>query len=298
MSTRSQHTRAERWAAFSARVEELGGTVIEPDWLGANKPHRVRCQAGHACTPRPGHVSRGTGVCRTCAGQDPAEAEAAHRARVIALGGTPLWDKWLGMGTPHQVRCAAGHTRSPRPTSIQQGGRLCRVCAGQDPVVAEAAFRARVIALGGTPLWTDWQGANHPYPVRCPAGHTSHPRPGNVRRGEGLCAACRGKTWDVFYVISGTDAATGLATVKFGITSGDPKARLANHRRNGLVTQHAVWTALPQARELESHLIRELPSLGWTPTRPRSREYYLFAALPEVVSLARELRAELGELTT
>lgn len=59
-------TTAER--AFRARVEELGGAVLEPLWLGVGIPHRVRCKAGHLCDPIPGNVRYGSGLCRQCAG--------------------------------------------------------------------------------------------------------------------------------------------------------------------------------------------------------------------------------------
>src|SRR5436189_244364 len=49
-------------AAFRARLAELGATLLEPRWLGANTPHWVRCAAGHDCSPRPNSVQRGRGV--------------------------------------------------------------------------------------------------------------------------------------------------------------------------------------------------------------------------------------------
>ncbi|WP_331746823.1 hypothetical protein [Streptomyces sp. NBC_00842] len=56
-------------AAFRARLAELGATLLEPTWLGANTTHRVRCAAGHDCTPRPGNIRSGDGLCRACAGK-------------------------------------------------------------------------------------------------------------------------------------------------------------------------------------------------------------------------------------
>ncbi|MGJ3558899.1 hypothetical protein ACR6C2_07935 [Streptomyces sp. INA 01156] len=66
-------------AEFLARLAELDATLLEPEWLGARKPHRVRCAQGHECTPRPTDTRRGIGICRTCAGQDTRVAEAAFR---------------------------------------------------------------------------------------------------------------------------------------------------------------------------------------------------------------------------
>jgi hypothetical protein len=47
-------------ATFRARLAELGATLLEPIWRGNGTPHRVRCSAGHDCTPRlAAHRSRG-----------------------------------------------------------------------------------------------------------------------------------------------------------------------------------------------------------------------------------------------
>jgi hypothetical protein len=45
----------------------LGGTVVEPAWLGNKKPHRVVCGVGHECAVRPNNVQQGSSICRTCA---------------------------------------------------------------------------------------------------------------------------------------------------------------------------------------------------------------------------------------
>ncbi|MET8624658.1 hypothetical protein ABZW30_13030 [Kitasatospora sp. NPDC004669] len=117
--------------AFRARVQELGGTVVEPVWLGNNHPHRVVCRSGHACTPRPAAVQQGQGLCRVCAGNDPASCEQAFRARVAQFGGTVLEPVWLGRDTPHRILCPAGHQVTPRPGSVLNGSGMCRLCAGK-----------------------------------------------------------------------------------------------------------------------------------------------------------------------
>jgi len=119
------------WDKFRARVAELGGVVLEETWLGNNTYHRVRCAAGHECSPRPTSVRGGGGLCRTCVGQDPRAAEATFRARVAELGGVVLEAKWLGSLTPHRVRCAAGHEGRPQPNHVMEGTGICRVCARQ-----------------------------------------------------------------------------------------------------------------------------------------------------------------------
>ena len=86
---------AEAEARFRARLGELGAELLEPQWLGGHTPHRVRCAAGHLCSPRPSGVIRGRGICCICAGNDAAAAEARFRARLGELGA-----ERRGMGRP------------------------------------------------------------------------------------------------------------------------------------------------------------------------------------------------------
>ncbi|MYW04445.1 hypothetical protein [Streptomyces sp. SID3343] len=54
---------------FKARVEELGGEVLEPTWLGVGEPHEVICREGHLGKPYPTAVQQGQGICRWCKGK-------------------------------------------------------------------------------------------------------------------------------------------------------------------------------------------------------------------------------------
>lgn len=255
-------------AAFRARVEELGGVVLEPTWRGSRKGHRVRCAEGHESTPRPGGIQQGKGVCGACAGNDPKAAEAAFRARVRELGGEVLERSWLGKNEGHRVRCAAGHEGTPRPNSVQQGQGLCRTCAGNDPKVAEAEFRARVEALGGVVLEPAWLGKSKGHRVRCAEGHEIAPQPSDVQQGRGICRTCAGRAWDVFYVVS--DEVNGI--VKFGITSGDPRPRLRNHARDGLNHAIRLIEGMSDASALESACRAALRDARESPVR--GREYF------------------------
>ncbi|MFD0208912.1 hypothetical protein ACFVH9_07225 [Streptomyces hirsutus] len=115
-------------AVFLARLDELGATLLEDRYLGNKKPHRVRCAAGHECTPTPQGAMR-HGICRTCARRDPKVTEAAFRASLAAVDAVLLEPRWLGANTPHRVRCSKGHECSPRPSSVRDGGGVCRFCA-------------------------------------------------------------------------------------------------------------------------------------------------------------------------
>jgi hypothetical protein len=178
--------------AFRECLAELGATPAWTQWQGTGKPCNVICKEGHECSPRPSNVLRGGGLCRICAGRDPATAEAAFRKRLAELGAAILWTEWLGARTGHRVRCAAGHECWPRPDDLRAGTGICRVCVGHDPATAEGACRERLKELGATPAWNKWLGAGEPHRVICRAGHECWPRPSGIQRGGGPCNICAG----------------------------------------------------------------------------------------------------------
>ncbi|MCX4458536.1 hypothetical protein OOK58_42240 [Streptomyces sp. NBC_01728] len=268
-------------AAFLARLAEEDAILLEPKWLGNKEPHRVRCAKGHECAPRPNAVLKGQGVCWHCSGRSPRVAEAAFLARLAEEDATLLEPKWLGSKEPHRVRCAKGHECTPRPNSVLKGNGICRTCAGRDPEATEAAFRARVIESGAVLLESVWLGGHTPHRVRCAKGHHVTPRPKSVLRGQGICRLCKGRTWDVLYVVQ--DEAGEL--LKIGITSGDPTDRIRRHRRSGLGQVVRLITGLPGgvARELERTILAALRDAGEEPVR--GKEYFLGRTLALVLDL-------------
>lgn len=336
---RASSYRAEE--KFRARVEELGGTVVELVWKGNGAKHEIRCRQGHTSYPYPNRVAQGVGVCRVCAGSDPRAAEqrllarleefgaamldpyrgmrsrarfrcaeghefaampvevmalknfcrvcvgrdagslfAALRQRVEAQGGALVSPSWLGAHTPHDVVCREGHFCNPRPSGLLSGKNICRICACRDPHVVEERFRERVAELGGTVLGP-WVTIHVPVLVRCPEGHETSPIPNSVIRGNGLCRFCKGKAWDVFYVVQ--DDLNDV--IKFGITSGSPKQRLAVHERDGFDQVVRLHTGLPDdvAPWLERAIISALRDARDEPVR--GREYYRSRVLPVVLDL-------------
>jgi hypothetical protein len=210
-----------------------------------------------------------------------AKAWRIFQDHVTAQGGTVLEDGWLGAREPHRVRCAAGHECAPRPNNVARQG-LCRVCGGRDSATAEAAFRATLAAQGATLLEDGWLGKDTPHRVRCAAGHECAPCPGSLRRGTGVCRVCAGRAWDVFYVVTGPDG------LKFGITSGDPRPRLVDHRRDGYTDVVRLHTGLAgtSALDLETELKRLLKALDVLPVR--GREYFPASVLRPVLAVVDE----------
>jgi hypothetical protein len=147
--------------------------------------------------------------------------------------------------------------------------------------MAEQDFLARLESLGAVPLYEAWQGVMHPHHIQCNAGHDAYPTPNNVQRGQGICRYCVSKIWDTFYVVRHDTH----PWVKFGITSGDPKPRLGDHRRTGYSIILGLFTDLPGtiAPDLERELIRALKYEGYYCLR--GREYYELEALPRIVEV-------------
>jgi hypothetical protein len=176
-------------ANFRARLAELGATLLESEWLGSHAKHHCRCAANHDCYPRPHDALKTKGICRVCARNDPAAAEAAFRARLEELGAILLEPEWLGALAPHRCLCREGHACSPRPASIQQGQGICVICGGRDPADAEHRFLARLAELGAVMLGP-YENAHTAVHVRCTAGHDCWPTPVTVLQGSGPCRAC------------------------------------------------------------------------------------------------------------
>lgn len=271
-------------ARFRALVAQLGGTPLYEKWLGKSTGHHVRCANGHDCWVYPGSVRRGFGLCRACTNvaKVAQRAEPAFLARLAELGATPLYERWLGVRRKHHVVCADGHDCYPEAQNVLAGHGVCWTCVGRNPAAAEAAFRTRLAELGATPLFGEWLGNHHGHHVRCAAGHDCWPRPAGIQQGEGACRKCRGKLWDAFYVVEHEDQ----RRVKFGVTSGDARPRLADHRVAGYRTVVRLLTGLPDgaAPDAERAVKAALAMAGEKPVR--GTEYFDASCLALILDVA------------
>lgn len=142
-------------ANFKSRLDELGAILLEPIWLGAMKPHQVKCVVGHICYPLPNNVQQGKGVCKKCGCGIPT-AEANFKSRLEELGAILLEPIWLGATKPHRVKCIAGHICNPRPHNVRQGKGICHICAKRIwdvfyIVVNKSASRVKFGITSGNP---------------------------------------------------------------------------------------------------------------------------------------------------
>ncbi len=269
------------WKKFQKHVGEMGGEVLDAEWRGNRQKYSVKCSEGHVNQIWPIGLYEGRDICTWCTGMSPDLAWMKFKARVKQLGGVVVEEAWKGKDEPHACLCQEGHRCAPRPGHLRRGVGLCRTCAGSDPRVAEAAFRARVEALGGEVLEPKWLGNGKPHRIRCREGHECTPSPTSVQRGNGICRLCAGHKWDVFYVV--VDEISG--TLKFGITSGDPRPRLGIHARDGFDRVVRLYEGLPGdlAPRLERAVRAALRDAREAPVR--GREYFPARALGLVLDV-------------
>lgn len=262
------------------RIAEEGVVLLDP-YRNTLEEMRFVCLEGHEfAATAPNVMKVEAAICPICGVRTPDALLEAHRARVEAQGGILLADKWLGAHTPLDAMCVEGHLCSPRPSGLPSGKSICRICACRDPHVVEERFRERVTELGGVVLGP-WVTIHAPVLVRCKRGHKTSPRPNYVIRGGGLCRFCKGKEWDVFYVVR--DEVNGA--VKVGITSGNPRGRLLTHARDGFEEVVRVHPGLPGtvASELERMILGAMDDARIKPVR--GREYFPESALPVILDL-------------
>lgn len=162
--------------------------MIEPEWLGVTKRHRIVCAEGHETAPRPSDVNQGCGICRTCSRCDPVASEREFRLRLAELGGKAL-EPYRNTKTPILIRCERGHEVKRTPASVKNG-RRCIVCTGNDQNEAWRLFCELVRQRGGQVLEPGPLGVNKPHRVLCPEGHESVAIPTSVRNGLAMCREC------------------------------------------------------------------------------------------------------------
>jgi len=174
---------------FIQRVGEFEGKVIG-EYKRSDIPVECICSQGHVCYPTPTSVQRGGGICKICASCDFETARAHFIQRVEQTGGKVIGE-YRNTNTMIKCICSQGHVCYPRPTSVQQGGGICKICAGCDLETARARFTQRVEQLGGKVIG-EYRNNSTPVDCICPQGHPCNPRPGNVNSGQGMCRLCQG----------------------------------------------------------------------------------------------------------
>lgn len=244
-------------AAFRLRVTELGGTVLEPAWLGNRGRHQIRCAAGHLTKVKPNSVQQGGGICSVCSGRSSKAAEAQFKSRLAKLGATLLERQWLGSQTPHRIRCARGHEVTTTPSHILRRSTFCRICSRRDSGAAAREFQDRLTELGATLLEPEWLGNRHPHRVMCAAGHQCRPRPTSVQRGQGICETCAGRD------TAAAEAWFRARLAQDGAVLLEPKWLGARVRHRIRCSAGHISTPLPNGVQQGNGLCRDCSGKNW-----------------------------------
>ena len=134
---------ATSFAKFRARLDELGATLVQDEWLGRHVPHAVVCSEGHACSPQPGNVMNGGGVCGHCA--NTLKSQAAWDVFYVVAGSAGV--KFGVTGRDPGPRLGA-HRRDGYPDVIQVWDDL----PGDLAKATEDTIKARLKADGLRPV--------------------------------------------------------------------------------------------------------------------------------------------------
>lgn len=313
-------------AAFRVRAYELGWS-LRGAVGGVNEPVKMACSKGHTAEAAPISVLAGGFNVDSSFGPMPrSELEgcftcARDRERAEGLAAFPeyaadfdLWilgDEKTQYGAPAKsVRCLSGHVFTlpaqdprigwkPSPnrglfdfTESDPHEHPCPTCKKIRNTPKLAAFKANAASQGVMLLEPLAGRVSQRVVICCVVGHLSQIGINQGYDAEVLCRVCRtGRVvppHDVFYVVSGTDAVTGIPTVKLGISSGTGHKRLEQHAAVGLSERHLVRAGLSKgvARTLEVALLTHLTDGGWK--RTRGEEYFSVDALPAIVSFAED----------
>lgn len=272
-STRSLGAEAE----FRAELDRRRWTLLEDQWLGSNTDHRILCDKGHVRVMRPDSIRAGS-RCGYCSGAAPEAGRDRFHAELKRQSAEAL-DPYVTTMTPIRVKCSEGHVTERIPNNVVTKRRGCRVCDGQDPITAERKWREALAAEGSRPLGP-YINSGAAVETACREGHVVLRLPTHVISGHG-CHQCIVEH-TVFYVVRHPE--TGV--VKLGVSSGDGRARLAAHAREGFTAVFRLAVGLPEgaAPGLERRALETLRSAGERPVR--GREYFPGHCLPLILRLA------------
>jgi len=172
---------------FIRSINESGGRVLGK-YQKTNIPVKCVCKKMHVCYPRPGDIQNGQGMCKKCVNHCPIEAEKNFINSINILGGKVL-DKYINSSTKIKCVCKNKHICYPTPNGIQQGGGMCRKCAGTCPIEAMKNFYNnadffKAIVLG------DYVNSKTPIECLCKNGHKCYPTPSSIKQSLNICKIC------------------------------------------------------------------------------------------------------------
>jgi hypothetical protein len=129
---------------FLENIAHLGGTVLGK-YVNCDTPVDCLCRKGHHCSPYPGSIHAGQGMCRTCAGNNPDVARKIFEDNIERHGGQVL-GIYKNNHTPVECRCPSGHKYLVNPHDARADSDSCGICYTD---YSEINFIADVAKQGG-----------------------------------------------------------------------------------------------------------------------------------------------------
>jgi hypothetical protein len=111
---------------FVLSIKNLGGKVVGKYEGTAIKVECI-CSNNHICFPIPHGIKSGEGMCKKCAGNCPEEAKKNFITNVEKLGGK-ITGEYVNSTVRVECICISNHICYPLPSSVQQGGGMCKTC--------------------------------------------------------------------------------------------------------------------------------------------------------------------------
>lgn len=106
-------------------------TIIGGKVVGIYKDNRTCveciCPNGHKCSPLPGSLFRGRGMCKICSGDDVETAKQKFYENIKKMGGKVLGE-YITNATKVKCQCPKGHICYPNPNNIAMGHYMCKEC--------------------------------------------------------------------------------------------------------------------------------------------------------------------------
>lgn len=289
---------AKIWWTLVAR----GDSPRWVDWVSVNQKCAVWCGCCGRVSRVVGNSLRaGRGSCNICgirkkglALAHRSDAEQRYRDLLARWMHTPLWESWSGAEHPHKIWCGTcAEVRMPCPTvPLLMGTNPCGPC-GQRRADRTRSARAgteqrfrTALAVNACELVSPWTASHSRHDVRCSScGELRSVLPSSIlSAGTPPCAPCKGRRWDVFYVVMDES----VQVLKLGITSTPSRKRIGEHRRSGYETVIRLNEGLPGdvAPVLERTILAALADLGAAPVH--GREYFEARWMPTVQRIADE----------
>jgi len=173
---------------FLTRIKkELGGKVVG-EYKANLEPVDCICVNGHHCSPTPGNIQRGQGMCRICAKNDPKTAKQNFIVNITKLGGMVIGE-YKRKDKPVKSKCKNGHICYPTPSYIRDGGGMCGQCAPNNHETAKQNFIRKIKELEGIVVG-EYKNCGEDVDCICKNGHRCHPKPNNIQQGVGMCGRC------------------------------------------------------------------------------------------------------------